>query len=95
MVAEGVEGIVQGGEELPIPLQHRRLTSMDLARGEWISFLLHISRRGGGEGCWICDRWRLPVGEDDGRWFAAAGMRSTEGVRTGAERGVRELILFF
>ena len=39
---------------------------MDLTRGEWISLLLHGSRRGGGEGHWIHGRWTLPVGEDVG-----------------------------
>jgi hypothetical protein len=59
---------------------------MNLAGGEWISLMLHASRRSGGEGHQICGHWGLPVKTPG--WGRMAGvsvlrqeMRSTEGVR--------------
>jgi hypothetical protein len=77
-VREGAVGVGKAprqgeGSEPLTPQQHRRVTSMDLASGEWISLLLHGSCRSGGEDRRICERWGLPVGEDAERWCATAG----------------------
>jgi hypothetical protein len=42
----------------------------------------------GGEGHRICGRWGLPVGEDTGRWCAAAEDEERGRDKGGVERGV-------
>lgn len=83
----------RGRGESSTPLQHRRATSIDLVEGEW----LHGSRQGGGDGRRIYERWGLPVGEDAGRWCAAAEdeERGRGKGGSGAKRDVQGLILFF
>jgi len=46
---------------------------MDLVGGEWISLVLHGSRRGGGEGRRIYRCWGLLVRVDAECWCAATG----------------------